>query len=344
MQVRREPAIPLIVHQSYYQSELPNEICKYSSNTWRSLGSNWKYKLWTFEENKEMVENLHPEYFPVFLNAYGPKMRAQFSSMLYMYHHGGVYADLRLMLLRPLEEYSIIYEKKIAVLASQGYYLEWDRSITGDFFISSKGHPFWEFCINIAKERGRSLYEQQKLSYQTEDIRKKNDALSSYYTGARLLYHCVSKYGNPAFRNTNDYDLSSLSRGNQEEQNLQRLVHLGTFNRKSHAEMRIQLKRRGDLVTYGFQGEPQIFVSSPWEFTPLVNENVIIKPNHTLASGQKYCKRWMKKSLVSSKVSETHSTFEQRLDDAPVTLEMAYAKCENYLRRNGAFTCMLSRV
>ena len=62
--------------------------------SWIVNNPDYQYYLWTDEENREFLE----EFYPWFLNTYDrlpePIMRADAMRPFYLYHFGGIYADL----------------------------------------------------------------------------------------------------------------------------------------------------------------------------------------------------------------------------------------------------------
>jgi mannosyltransferase OCH1-like enzyme len=58
-------AIPKIIHQSWKTKTPPKRMAKWAE-TWRTKNKGWEYKLWTDDENREMIKN----EFPWFLETY----------------------------------------------------------------------------------------------------------------------------------------------------------------------------------------------------------------------------------------------------------------------------------
>lgn len=104
-----EVQIPLLVMQTWKTCTLPSEW-KASQDSIHKYLPEWKYVLMTDEMNLAFVK----EYFPDFLNTYLAFpyniQRADAIRYLWFYVHGGVYMDLDIKLLRPLDE--LFYVKK----------------------------------------------------------------------------------------------------------------------------------------------------------------------------------------------------------------------------------------
>ena len=95
--------IPKIVHQTWKSNNVP-EKCKEWVKSWKEKNPGWDYRLWTDEDNRNLIK----EYFPRFLRIYDsfhkPIYRADIARYCIIYIHGGVYADLDFECLKPMEE------------------------------------------------------------------------------------------------------------------------------------------------------------------------------------------------------------------------------------------------
>ena len=87
--------IPKIIHQSWKTKDIPN-IWKEYHKTWMEKfpTSEYKHILWTDEDNRNLIK----EHYPWFLETYDgyPKniQRADSVRYFYLFHYGGIYADL----------------------------------------------------------------------------------------------------------------------------------------------------------------------------------------------------------------------------------------------------------
>jgi len=95
--------IPKIIHQTWKTDKIP-EKCKKWVESWNEKNPEWEYRLWTDEDNRNLIK----EYFPKFLKMYDsydkPIYRADIARYCIIYIHGGVYADLDFECLKPLDE------------------------------------------------------------------------------------------------------------------------------------------------------------------------------------------------------------------------------------------------
>jgi hypothetical protein len=95
--------IPKIIHQTWKTNNIP-EKCKKWVASWKEKNPDWEYRLWTDEDNRNLIK----EYFPKFLKIYDsysrPIYRADIARYCIVYIHGGVYADLDFECLKPLDK------------------------------------------------------------------------------------------------------------------------------------------------------------------------------------------------------------------------------------------------
>lgn len=95
-------------------------------------------------------------------------MRADFVRYLYMHHHGGLYADLDMECLKPMDT---LMSTHMVVLARMGTNDSFSHSVPNAFMASVPGHPFWKFCIATSLMRWMvQLTLQEGVWYGPESI------------------------------------------------------------------------------------------------------------------------------------------------------------------------------
>jgi mannosyltransferase OCH1-like enzyme len=140
--------IPKIIHQTYKTNYLPEDLKKWHENV-KNLHPSWEIKLWTDEDNLQLVK----KHFPHLLSAYTglpyPIMRVDIVRYMYMAVYGGVYLDLDYELFKPIDE---ITEGKDLLLPlsreknGRDFYKS-DVIIGNCIFASAPGHIFWHDVI-----------------------------------------------------------------------------------------------------------------------------------------------------------------------------------------------------
>jgi len=94
--------IPKLIHQTAKTGELPEE-CKPYVEKLKALHPDWTYKLWTDEDNLQLVKTRMPEFLDVYLKLPKNIMRADVIRYVYMYKLGGLYLDTDYEMLKPFD-------------------------------------------------------------------------------------------------------------------------------------------------------------------------------------------------------------------------------------------------
>ena len=138
--------IPKIVMQTWKTDEVPDHW-KASQRGIKRHMADWEYHLMTDEDNRAFVQM----YFPDFLETYDEFeygiMRADAIRYMWLYVNGGVYMDLDIMLIKPIDE--LFYEDKEVYLAPSGNYSSY---YTNAFMASKPKVRMWLSCLAEMKK------------------------------------------------------------------------------------------------------------------------------------------------------------------------------------------------
>ena len=90
---------PRILHQAWLQSDLLKDeempgVLRAQVHRWRAVLPQWEHRLWTTFGSRSLWKTEWPELTPLFDNYTSSIEQADASRLLYLYVHGGVYADL----------------------------------------------------------------------------------------------------------------------------------------------------------------------------------------------------------------------------------------------------------
>lgn len=131
--------IPKIIHQTWKTEDIPEDTFRKDwQDTWKELPG-FEYRFWTDEDNRALIE----EHYPWFLEQYDaydvPIKRADAARYFILHKYGGIYADLDLACLRPLDE----------LLKGADHLLALQRpdSIANAFMAMAAEHPLMESAI-----------------------------------------------------------------------------------------------------------------------------------------------------------------------------------------------------
>ena len=140
--------IPKIVHQTWKSKDLPLRWEKFRES-WKAFHPDWEFRLWTDEDNMLLVEKDYPDFLHLYMSYEYPVLKADFARILYLHKYGGIYADLDLELLRPLNR---IVEKPYLIMGEErggmGKTINNQDFVINAFMASPKGHRFWEMLID----------------------------------------------------------------------------------------------------------------------------------------------------------------------------------------------------
>ncbi|XJO74375.1 hypothetical protein BDV3_005201 [Batrachochytrium dendrobatidis] len=141
--------IPHIIHQSWKTTVLPKKFQVWQMS-WKNSHSDWKYILWTDDDNMRLCE----EHFPWMLKRFKEMPttinRADTARYMYMYKYGGFYADLDL---ECLKSHTPIAKKGGVVVPLMSRDYNFVHNIPNPWMGSIPGHPFWLFLLKKIKDR-----------------------------------------------------------------------------------------------------------------------------------------------------------------------------------------------
>ena len=135
--------LPKIIHQSWKESNLPDDFGRWSQ-IWKDRHPDWEYRLWTDNDNRDLVQRFFPSFLPLYDSLPANIMRADISRYFYMLRYGGVYSDLDTW---PLKDVGNITEGNGVTLAKISYEEHFQHNIPNAWMASQPGHPFWKLLI-----------------------------------------------------------------------------------------------------------------------------------------------------------------------------------------------------
>ncbi|KAL4076086.1 glycosyltransferase family 32 protein [Scleroderma citrinum] len=124
--------IPRILHQTWKSETLPPRW-KGVSQACRDMMPDYEYMLWTDASSREFIADHYPWFLDTFDNYKFTIQRADAIRYFVLHHYGGIYLDLDIGCLRPLDPllvYPVILPKTIPV------------GISNDLMFAQQGHPF----------------------------------------------------------------------------------------------------------------------------------------------------------------------------------------------------------
>lgn len=170
--MRKTPAvIPRIVHQVWLAADypVPPPHMAEASRTWAARNPGWRHRVWTADEVDELFARARPDLRTFYRDYPRWIQRADAARYLILHEHGGVYADMDIACVRPLEP-----------LAGEDLVLAptWPFGLSNDLMMARPGHPFFQAVLDGLPRAFRRWYRPWVPPY----VRVLSGCGSSYLT------------------------------------------------------------------------------------------------------------------------------------------------------------------
>lgn len=130
--------VPKIIHQTWKNTQIP-EQWQAARQTCIDLHPDYEYKLWTDASSEAFIELHYPKLAATYKNYPYVIQRADAIRYAILHHYGGLYIDLDIVCLHPLD-----------FLRTYGFIMPrtWPVGFSNDFLASAPGHPFTQQLID----------------------------------------------------------------------------------------------------------------------------------------------------------------------------------------------------
>lgn len=136
--------IPRIIHQTWKDHSVPEQFRSFQAS-WSRHNPGWTLRLWTDDDNLRLVEEDYPHLLDLYLQYPFAIQRADLARILYLHKHGGLYADLDVECLKPidraLEGHDVVLGREYR---GAGYFWTGQDFACNALMASTPGHEFWE--------------------------------------------------------------------------------------------------------------------------------------------------------------------------------------------------------
>jgi hypothetical protein len=147
-----EPSVPPILHQTWKTADVPAAWRAYA-HSWREMHPGWEYRLWTDEANRAFIAEYYPRLLPTYDGYTYGIQRADAVRYCLLHHFGGVYADLDIECLQPIDGLIARGGFQAALEpVEQGLRLGQASLLSNAFMISPAGHPLLAAVIDALIE------------------------------------------------------------------------------------------------------------------------------------------------------------------------------------------------
>ncbi len=196
-------SIPKVIHQSWKTREIPEQWATWSDKA-RTLHPDWEYRLWTDEDNEQLIRDQLPYFLDRYLAYSKPIMRADAVRYAYMYVYGGLYFDFDYEWLRAFDmmDHDVVLPISRAADSRDGL------RVGNCVFASTAGHPWWRYVLdtlNAKKEENHTDVEEitgpKFLTRCWKSYAELHPtAAESVYLAQRKLFHPPSPKGEIAYQ------------------------------------------------------------------------------------------------------------------------------------------------
>ncbi|MFH1983259.1 MAG: glycosyltransferase [Pseudomonadota bacterium] len=145
------PRIPRIIHQTWKTNRVPKRFASFVHG-WVHHHPGWRHILWTDRSSRQYVRGRYPALLPLY-DAYDANIkRVDMFRYLVMLGIGGVYADLDVECLAPMQP--LLDTGRTCILGlepelhAQRLYGR-ARLVSNAVLASAAGHPFWTHVIGV---------------------------------------------------------------------------------------------------------------------------------------------------------------------------------------------------
>ena len=92
-------AFPRIIHQSYKTTALPSFFTTWRQS-WIDENPQYEYRFWTDDANRAFIQREYPWFLSYYDEYNMPIKRADAMRVFYLFHYGGIYADMDMVCIR----------------------------------------------------------------------------------------------------------------------------------------------------------------------------------------------------------------------------------------------------
>jgi hypothetical protein len=174
--------IPRVIHQSWKTLEPPPEW-RFCVESWRRHHPGWEYRMWTDEACRELVEREYPSFLSIY-DAYSYDIQ-RFDAVRYLILHrfGGVYADLDMECLCPVDQ--LLTPGTFLAGREPEQHEQNGPMLCNAFMAASPGHPFLEHVVAMMRRKNPAILRHAEVLTTTGPVML-FEVLTSYAQSARV--------------------------------------------------------------------------------------------------------------------------------------------------------------
>ncbi|KAI9095105.1 nucleotide-diphospho-sugar transferase [Phlyctochytrium arcticum] len=151
--------LPRIIHHSWKTRKIPLLFREWASS-WTRVNPTYTRILWTDEMNRKLVKDHYPFALETYDGLPENIQRADMARYFYLHRYGGVYADLDVEALRPMDELfwkhipsDLKGDRPVALLGLMSRDYEFVQNIPNAWMASTPGHSLWMHVVHYIIDR-----------------------------------------------------------------------------------------------------------------------------------------------------------------------------------------------
>ena len=141
--------IPRIIHQTWKTEQIPSKLIPWVK-TWIGKHPDWEYMLWTDESARKLIHDKYPLLLSTYDSYTEGIRKADALRYIILYEYGGVYADMDLESLRPIDPMLRKYSCFIGKEPDEHPILDsgFDKLVINALIGCRAQHPFMKLLMN----------------------------------------------------------------------------------------------------------------------------------------------------------------------------------------------------
>lgn len=203
--------IPKIIHQTWSDDPLP-QILKYirDENIKLLKDKGYEFILWTDEMILKLINENYPNFYKIYNSAKTGVQRGDIARLMIIYHYGGIYIDLDILILKDIENIIDFTKDRFNISLEPSeqtkYIYNTDTYICNAFFASNKNNRFLHNLLFSIPEtidlRGYNLFNKFDIFG--------GGYITDKYTNSTLGDHVNIIYDRELIYPINDLKLNNL--------------------------------------------------------------------------------------------------------------------------------------
>lgn len=134
--------IPRILHQTWKTRRIPEEW-RDARKSWLDAHPDWEHRFWTDDDLERLVRRRAPDLYPLWRDYPDQIQRVDAARYLILHEFGGVYADLDMICLRPLDD---LLEHDLVLARTRPI------GLTNQLMLARPGHPVMRRALDALPE------------------------------------------------------------------------------------------------------------------------------------------------------------------------------------------------